>query len=124
MKLTQAEWQLMNALWQGHPASAREIEERLPKETKWAYTTIKTMLTRLVAKGAIAERMEGKAALYEPRITRQKARLAALRSVAEEAFDGALGSLMHFLVEEELSDEDRAKLAELLEEKSRKGGRR
>jgi BlaI family transcriptional regulator, penicillinase repressor len=123
MKLTQAEWQLMNALWQKHPASAREIEERLPSGTTWAYTTIKTMLSRLAAKGAIAERMEGKAALYEPRVTRQKARLAALRSVAEEAFDGAFGTLVHFLLEEEkMSPQERKRLAKMLEDEPKKGG--
>ncbi len=124
MKLTQAEWQLMNALWGKYPATAREVGGRLPARTKWAYTTIKTMLTRLVAKGAISERMEGKSALYTPVITRQKARLAALRSVAEEAFDGAFGSLVHFLIEEEkVSPEERKRLAKMLAGESGKGGK-
>jgi len=48
MKLTPAEWRLMNALWEAHPATAREVAERLPGETTWAYTTIKTMLSRLI----------------------------------------------------------------------------
>ena len=55
MKLTESEWQIMNALWQGHPATAREVAERLPNEVSWAYTTIKTMLTRLAAKNAVSE---------------------------------------------------------------------
>ena len=53
---TSAEWQVMNALWQEHPATAREIEERLPPGTRWAYTTIRTMLTRLVEKEVVSER--------------------------------------------------------------------
>jgi BlaI family transcriptional regulator, penicillinase repressor len=123
MKLTQAEWQLMNALWEKHPATAREIAERLPEETKWAYTTTKTMLTRLAAKGAVSETLHGKSAVYSPLVTRQKARLAALRSVAEEAFDGAFGSLVHFLLQEEkISPEERKKLAKMLDEESKKGG--
>ena len=47
MRLTRSEWQIMNALWEHHPATAREVEERLPETVTWAYTTIKTMLTRL-----------------------------------------------------------------------------
>lgn len=122
MKLTQAEWQLMNALWEKYPATAREVGARLPEGTKWAYTTIKTMLTRLAAKGAVAETLEGKTALYVPLVTRQKARLAALRSVAEEAFDGAFGTLVHFLLEEEkISPEERKRLAKMLEDEAKKG---
>ena len=55
MKLTQAEWQVMNALWERYPATARDIAERLPASVKWAYTTIKTLLTRLLEKGAVSE---------------------------------------------------------------------
>ena len=47
MKLTEAEWQIMNALWQKHPATARNIMERLDRRVNWAYTTVKTLLTRL-----------------------------------------------------------------------------
>ena len=47
MKLTKAEWQIMNVLWAKCPATARQIADRLPEDVNWAYTTIKTMLTRL-----------------------------------------------------------------------------
>jgi len=55
MKLTEAEWQIMNALWKQYPATAREVIERIPVETGWADTTVKTMLSRLVAKKVVAE---------------------------------------------------------------------
>ena len=44
MKLTEPEWLIMNALWDGHPAKARDVAERLPNNVGWAYTTVKTML--------------------------------------------------------------------------------
>ena len=50
MKLTEAEWQIMNALWENFPATARQIADGLGDEVDWAYTTIKTMLTRLAEK--------------------------------------------------------------------------
>jgi len=119
MKLTQAEWLLMNALWQGYPASAREISGRLPKKTSWAYTTIKTMLSRLVTKKALSEAKKGNVSLYTPLLAKRKARLMALRGVAADAFEGAFGSLVHFLVQEKnLSAEERRELAELLREES------
>jgi len=125
MKLTRVEWQLMQALWKKHPATAREVAEETPGGTKWAYTTVKTMLTRLVAKGAISEVKRGNTAVYEPLLTPRKARMAALKSLAEEAFDGAFGTLVHFLIEEEkLSPSERRQLTQLLDRESVKGGRK
>lgn len=125
MRLTRAEWLLMNALWQDHPATAREIGERLPPEIKWAYTTIRTMLTRLVEKGSISEHKRGNLSFYEPVLSRRKARMAALHSLVEQAFDGTFAPLMHFLIEQEaLSPAERRKLAEMLEGKSKKGDKK
>jgi len=124
MKLSPAEWQLMNALWEDYPATAREVAERLPSQTTWAYTTIKTMLTRLVRKGAVEENKRGNVSFYRPRVTKHKARKNALQSLAQEAFGGALGPLVHFVVEQErLSPTERDKLAKLLEKEKGKGDR-
>ncbi len=122
MRLTKAEWRLMKALWGKHPATAREVSDALPRKTNWAYTTIKTMLSRLVAKGALKETKSGNVSVYEPVLSERKARLAAVRSLASDAFDGAFGSLVHFLVEEErLSPGERERLLDALEEESEKG---
>jgi BlaI family penicillinase repressor len=117
MKLSDAEWQLMNALWEKYPATAREIAERLPEGVTWAYTTIKTMLGRLVEKKALGETKKGKTSVYEPLLSRSRARRSALSSLVNHAFDGAFGPLMHFMLEEEqLTDEQRAELRQLLKE--------
>lgn len=111
MKLTDTEWQVMNVLWERYPATARGIAERLPKEINWAYTTIKTLLARLVEKGAVKERKKGNTSLYEPLLTRQAARRNALKSLVNQAFDGAFGPLMHFLLEnQKLSAKQRRQL--------------
>ncbi len=124
MKLTPSEWRLMNALWKGHPATAREIAERLPPEKQWAYTTIKTMLSRLVEKGALSENKRGNTSLYKPLLSKARARMSAVGSVADHAFDGAFGSLMHFIVEREnLSPAERRRLIELLEMQQTQGDR-
>ena len=85
MKLTQAEWQIMNALWEKHPATARDIMSRLPKDVKWAYTTLKTMLSRLVEKEAVSEQKQSNTSVYEPLISQRKARLSAFRPPALKA---------------------------------------
>jgi predicted transcriptional regulator len=120
MKLTEAEWLIMNALWQENPAKARDIAKRLPTGVSWAYTTIKTILNRLVLKKAVSESKKGNTSYYEPILTRRRARRTALRTLLDQAFDGTFGPLMHFLVEEEkLTTKQRTELMQILV-KSRK----
>jgi predicted transcriptional regulator len=122
MKLSDAEWQIMNALWKRYPATARDLSEYLPKDTNWAYTTIKTMLTRLVAKKVISERKRGNTSVYEPLISKTKARSKAVLSLINQAFDGTVGPLMHFLLEEKkLTKKQRQELIELLKNEEQKG---
>ncbi|MEN6334442.1 MAG: BlaI/MecI/CopY family transcriptional regulator [Phycisphaerales bacterium] len=123
MKLTEAEWQIMNALWQKHPATARDIMDRLAPGVNWAYTTIKTMLTRLVEKQAVGEVKQGNTSVYEPRVSQQKARLSAFRSLLDQAFDGAVGPLVHFLAEEkQLTPKEKAELKRILENEAEDKG--
>ncbi|MHC4205394.1 MAG: BlaI/MecI/CopY family transcriptional regulator [Planctomycetota bacterium] len=120
MKLTEPEWIIMNALWDKHPARARDIVERLPSSVNWAYTTVKTMLDRLVEKKAVSKSKRGNTGLYEPRLSRRQARRTALKLVLDRAFDGAFGPMMHFLVEDEkLSAEQREELIKILRKKQK-----
>lgn len=122
MKLTEAEWKLMNALWKRHhPASARDVMEELEGQTDWAYNTVKTMLSRLVEKGALSQRLRANTTLYTPLITRQEARRSALRALLDSAFDGAFGPLMHFLLHnEKLTIKEKEELRCLLKEQEKK----
>ena len=125
MKLTEPEWIIMNVLWDRHPAKARGVVERLPASVNWAYTTVKTMLDRLVEKKAVKKSKQGKIAYYDPLLSRRQARRTALRSVLDQAFEGAFGPMMHFLAEDEdLSARDRKELSEILSQKDKIKGER
>jgi len=125
MKLTEPEWLIMNVLWDRHPAKARGVFERLPSTVNWAYTTVKTILDRLAEKKAIRKSKQGNIAVYEPILSRRQARRTALRMVLNQAFDGAFGPMMHFLVEDEnLSAEERKELIEILSRKRGTKGER
>ena len=116
MKLTEPEWELMNALWMRYPATARDIIEFMPGETKWAYTTVKTMLTRLVAKGAIAESKRGSISVYEPLVTQKTARKNAIKTLFDKVLGGTVEPIMHYLIEEkQLSAKERQELIRMLE---------
>lgn len=120
MKLTDTEWQLMNALWKKYPSTARELTELLPKNVSWAYTTIKTMLTRLVAKGAVSERKRANTSVYTPLISQQKARRSAIGSLLNQAFDGAMEPMLHFLVRDrKLSDKEKKALIDILQQEDK-----
>lgn len=114
--LTDAEWKVMRCLWDGAPATAREISDRL--DTGWAYTTVRTFLDRLVGKGAVRARRRGPAAVYTPALTQGQARRAAVRALATKAFDGAVGPMVHFLVGR-MSAKERAEVRRLLKEGER-----
>ncbi len=123
MRFSDAEWIVMEALWQGagrERSSARDVIERLGKQPGWAYTTVKTMLTRLVEKGAVTEEMKGNVATYRPKVSRLAARKSAVKSLVERAFGGAYGAFVHHLVEGgPLSDQERARLRKLLADDAR-----
>jgi len=125
LKLSDAEWTVMRAVWARTPASARDVLEHAEGETEWAYTTVKTLLARLVEKGAVSMRMRGNVSLYEPRVTMRQARIAALRSLVDRAFDGTFGTLLqHLIAEEKLSPRDRAALARMIEDIDREDHRK
>lgn len=120
MRLSDAEWTVMQAVWNRAPASARDVLDEVGEETGWAYTTVKTLLARLVEKGALSEgrsERQTNVNIYEPRITRNEARGSALRSLLDRAFDGTFGSLFqHLITEERLSARDVQTLERILQE--------
>ncbi|HZN63149.1 MAG TPA: BlaI/MecI/CopY family transcriptional regulator, partial [Planctomycetota bacterium] len=123
MKLSDAEWKVMEALWEGSPATVRDVRERIGARTGWAYTTVKTILERMAAKGLLRRRSRDRVGWFEPLVSRRAARRSEVRSLLERAFDGAFGSLLQHLVsDEKLSPGDRRRLEALIEEDDRRRG--
>ena len=115
--ISDAEWKVMEAVWHRHPTTVREVFEALEAETGWAYSTVKTMLTRLVEKGALAVEIRGNARWFTPQVTAREARRSALRSLVERAFGGTFSSLVQHMVSEgEVSGRDRETLKALIAE--------
>jgi len=115
--LTDAEWKIMRLAWESRRVTAREVCDALEGETGWAYTTVKTLMDRLVAKRALEARLEGNTTRYVAALSRTKARRSAVKSLLDRAFDGAFAPLVHFLVErEKLTEEERAELLRMIEE--------
>lgn len=107
----------MDSVWRRHRSTAREVHDDVGAERDWAYTTVKTVLDRLVAKGVLASEKEGAVLRYRPRLSRARARAGALRHLVERAFGGTAAPLMHQLLDtERLSAEERKELQRRLDE--------
>tara|TARA_R110002096_G_scaffold24394_6_gene76822 strand:- start:188 stop:562 length:375 start_codon:yes stop_codon:yes gene_type:complete len=115
MRLSDSEWIVMRALWAEAPATARDVLDRVAGEVDWAYTTVKTVLTRLQDKQAVASERRGKTDWFRPLVSKEKATRTAFRSLLDRAFDGTIGGLLHHLAKDEkLNKRDREELRRTL----------
>lgn len=117
---SEGEWRLMHAVWAASEgragATAREVRAALDPAVAWAYTTVKTMLDRLVGKGALERRRRGLAWEYRARVGREAAQRRELEAFTAGVFEGRAEPLVHFLLKpERLGPADRKALQRLLE---------
>jgi BlaI family transcriptional regulator, penicillinase repressor len=121
-KISAAEWEVMNVVWDRSPISAVEVFAALPKGHNWAQKTVNTFLTRLVEKGALAVTREGKANSYTPLFPRDECVTAEGESFLSRVFQGAAGPLvLHFAERADLTPKEIRELERLL--KAKKGRR-
>ncbi len=125
INLSDGEWLIMKALWQKSPVPMKEIEESLEEETGWSYATVFMMLKRLISKGAVEMREEGKAKLYAPLISRTEIEPAETDSFLSRVYDGSIGMLVSSLAgRKALTDEDIAELRRILDEAEKEGDKK
>jgi len=121
-KLTEAEWVIMKVVWDNQPCAAGAVQEALEQSQNWAYSTVKTTMDRMVAKGLLETQAIRNLTLYSPRITEDQARKGEFRSMLKRAFDGALTPMLQFLIQNErLSKADLKRLRDLVNKAEKKG---
>jgi len=100
---TEMEFQLMKVLWSLKHATTAQVRERYNElnETSLAYTTVMTMLTRLVAKGSVKVDKAREPFLYTAAIRRQTVLRDRVKAFVKSAFDGQTDELVLYLVENE-----------------------
>ena len=107
----------MKVLWDESPRSAEEVLALLAKDHGWAEGTVKTLLNRLLKKGAVAAEKDGRRFLYRPLIGREDYVDSESQGLLDRLFDGRLAPLVsHFSKREKLNPEDVAELRRLLDE--------
>jgi len=113
--ISNAEFEVLDALWQQHPASANELIERLNKEKSWHEKTVKTLPNRLVKKQAIAFEKEQRRYLYFPLLERETYTQNESQSLIERMFSGRISPLIAgFAKNKNLNKEDISELKEII----------
>ena len=116
-RISEAEHAVMEALWQEAPLTASEVCEKVCEERGWTLPTVKTLLSRLVSKQAVATQPDGKRFLYSPRIAREAYVGTESRRLVDRLFGGRAAPLFAHLAEADaLTDQDIAEIEALLQE--------
>lgn len=116
-RISEAEQAVMEVLWEKSPLAAVDVCEVVCKERGWSIPTVKTLLSRLVTKGALATEPDGRRFLYSPLIERSAYVGTESKRLVERLFGGRAAPLFaHLAKAEALSAEDIAEIERLLQE--------
>jgi BlaI family transcriptional regulator, penicillinase repressor len=116
-EILDTEWDILAVLWARERSTARQVGEELAEKRGWAYSTVKTLLDRMVDKGLVHGRQVGNVWEYTPALPRQKARRWAWRRFVDVAFGGAVAPTLAFVAKEsKLTKQERAELRAVLEQ--------
>lgn len=115
--ITEAEWDIMELLWEKSPRTSQEIVALLEEGRGWKRATVVTLLSRLTAKGALNTEPQGNRFLYSPAVERSACVAEETRSFLVRMFGGALQPLVaHVAEHHSLTKKDIAELKALLDQ--------
>lgn len=107
MEVSKAEFEVLDAIWQGHPCDAAQVVARLQKKQEWHEKTVKTLLSRLVKKQAISFEKQDRRYLYSPAIERSEYSLKESKGLIDKLFDGRVSPMIaNFVKQDALKKDD------------------
>jgi predicted transcriptional regulator len=116
-RISEGEQAVMEVLWADSPLTAAEVAERIPNERGWSERTVKTMLGRLLTKGALVHEEDGRRYLYRPAVQRADYAMRETRKLVDRLFGGRAAPLVAQLAANEgLTPQDIAELEALLKD--------
>ena len=115
VSLTNAEWSLMECLWESSPRTGREAVEYLKKRVGWKRSTTLTMLRRMTEKGIIKSEKRDGITVYSPIIRREQANIQETQSFLDRLYRGSVSMMLNTIAENEaLTKEEIDELYEIL----------
>ena len=122
--LTESEWAIIKAVWEKEPCTAPDIQQVLEKQTRWTYSTVRTLMDRMVAKGLLTAGKVRNLTLYRSAATREQAQRGELLYALKHAFNGALTPMVQCLLDTgNLSAQELAQLESLIKARKRSAKR-
>ncbi|MCC7394880.1 MAG: BlaI/MecI/CopY family transcriptional regulator [Sphingomonadaceae bacterium] len=115
-RISESELAVMDVVWSSAPITANAVADALVAYRDWSLQTVKTLLARLVVKGALSTEQDGRRFLYRPLIAREDYRAREGRRFVDRLFEGRVSPLVAQLAEQEaLSDSDIAELKMIID---------
>lgn len=99
IELTESEWAIIKAVWETEPCAAPDIRQKLQRQTAWTYSTVRTLMDRMVVKGLLAADKVRNLTIYRSAVTREQAQRGELFYALKHAFDGALTPMVQCLLD-------------------------
>jgi predicted transcriptional regulator len=113
--ISQAELEVLKVLWQQAPATANQVVDALADASQWHEKTVKTLLNRLVTKGAVSFEKDGRAYLYSPVLQQVDYQMKESQSFIQRVFSGRIAPLVAgFAQQDKLAEQDIAELKQLI----------
>ena len=120
--LTEAEWTIIKAVWDAEPCTAPVIHQKVRRQTAWTYSTVRTIMDRMVIKGLLTADREHHPTVFAPTLTREQAQRGELFYALKHAFNGALTPMVQCLLDNgKFSAAELAELESLIKAKSGSG---
>ena len=117
VNLSDGEWKIMNVLWEHESATITELTAVLHEDTGWDKHIIITMLNRMVKKGAVAFRVNGRAKQFYPLLLRSEVSIRETKGFLNKVYRGSIGMMVNAMVADKaLTKEDIEELYRILEE--------
>ncbi len=120
-RISETEWEIMRIVWKRQPVTSADVIAELQKcDPSWRAVTAKTLLNRLVRKGALCFEAIGRIYHYRATVSEADCVSAATRSFLDRVFGGSLtGMMAHYVESRKLSKAQLAELRRILESESR-----
>jgi BlaI family penicillinase repressor len=123
--ISDSEWDVMEPIWLSGACTAADVIKQLRATHDWNHSTIRTLLARLVEKGALEYEVDGPRYIYRAAVSRRQCVRQKSRSFLEKAFGGDVAALLaHFVTESSLEEDQIKQLHQLLAQKKKRRERR
>jgi BlaI family penicillinase repressor len=120
VQISDSEWDVMEPIWQAGACTAADVIRRLRDTHDWNHSTIRTLLARLVEKGALAYDVDGSRYIYRAAVSRERCVRMEGRSFLDKVFGGDVRALLaHFVADASLDHDQIEQLHQLLAQKKK-----